>query len=202
MSKRGPYRKGIERKEEILRRALEVIAEEGYESASVTRIAEAVGLSKTGLLHHFGTREQLLTEVLRKRDELDDLGEFAPGAPPEELKTAYLSVVERNASIPGLVELFTQLSVEAVNPDHPAHEYFVTRDEQVISRVVEAMLDWLPPELAKELPPRALALILLSVTDGIQQRWLRDSQVDMTEALETLFRVFNYILESRRSPDK
>ena len=41
MAQRGSYAKGVAKREEILERALDVIATEGYDGASVKRIAEA-----------------------------------------------------------------------------------------------------------------------------------------------------------------
>ena len=57
MAQRGSYAKGVAKREEILERALDVIATEGYDGASVKRIAEAVGLSQAGLLHYFDSKE-------------------------------------------------------------------------------------------------------------------------------------------------
>ena len=47
MAQRGSYAKGVAKREEILERALDVIATEGYDGASVKRIAEAA-------LRHYG----------------------------------------------------------------------------------------------------------------------------------------------------
>jgi hypothetical protein len=44
--------------------------------------------------------------------------------------------------------------------------------------------------------PDTVALILLAATDGLQARWLLDPEVDMTQALETLFQIFNAALET------
>src|SRR5690606_19486752 len=68
---RGSYAKGVAKREEILTRALEVIAREGYRRASVKELAESVGLSQAGLLHYFGTKDELFVDILRKRDEVD-----------------------------------------------------------------------------------------------------------------------------------
>ena len=57
MAQRGSYAKGVAKREEILERTLDVIATEGYDGASVKRIAEAVGLSQAGLLHYFDSKE-------------------------------------------------------------------------------------------------------------------------------------------------
>ena len=69
--RRGSYAKGVAKREEILERALAVIASEGYRGASVKVLAEAVGLSQAGLLHYFDSKEELFTEIVRKRDEVD-----------------------------------------------------------------------------------------------------------------------------------
>src|SRR6478736_6791304 len=82
--RRGSYAKGVAKREEILERALDVIAAEGYRGASVKVLADAVGLSQAGLLHYFDSKEELFTEILRKRDELD-LAQYglAPGELPD-----------------------------------------------------------------------------------------------------------------------
>lgn len=51
-------------KEEILQRCWEVLHREGYHGASVSMLAEATGLGKAGLLHHFGSKELLMQAVL------------------------------------------------------------------------------------------------------------------------------------------
>jgi len=69
---RGPYAKGVAKREEILQTALEIIARDGYSGATVKQIADAVGLSQNGLLHYFGSKDALFTEVLRQRDRADE----------------------------------------------------------------------------------------------------------------------------------
>lgn len=73
MARRGSYAKGVAKRGEILDAALAVIGRDGYSRATVREIADAVGLSQNGLLHHFGSKERLFVEVLRHRDELDVL---------------------------------------------------------------------------------------------------------------------------------
>ena len=47
----------------VLKAAAEVLAERGT-GASLSRIAEVAGVSKSGLLHHFANREQLIVALL------------------------------------------------------------------------------------------------------------------------------------------
>ncbi|HLS62674.1 MAG TPA: TetR/AcrR family transcriptional regulator [Ruania sp.] len=202
MGKRGPYAKGLARREEILARGLEVIAAEGYAGASVHQIAEAAGLSKTGLLHHFDSKEQLLTEVLRKRDEVDDPGLDEQDADLADLEGAYARIVQRNADIPGLVELFTRLSIEAADPEHPAHEFFVHRDRDLGQRIARTIERAVGDSGRLPASAETMALILLAVTDGLQLRWLRDPELDMAGTLTVLFELFEQaIADGAARPD-
>ena len=51
--------------------AARLFAATGYRGTSLADVAQAAGLSNAGLLHHFPSKEQLLIEVLRRRDEAD-----------------------------------------------------------------------------------------------------------------------------------
>jgi TetR/AcrR family transcriptional regulator, transcriptional repressor for nem operon len=51
-------------KEEILKRCWEVMHREGYSNSSISLLAEATGLGKPGLLHHFGSKENLMQAVI------------------------------------------------------------------------------------------------------------------------------------------
>jgi TetR/AcrR family transcriptional regulator, transcriptional repressor for nem operon len=51
-------------KSEILLRCWEVFNREGYNHTSIQNLAEATGLGKSGLLHHFGSKEALMHAVI------------------------------------------------------------------------------------------------------------------------------------------
>jgi TetR/AcrR family transcriptional regulator, cholesterol catabolism regulator len=52
------------RRREICRIAARVFYEKSYEGASMQDVAEAVGLTKAGLYHHIGSKDQLLFEIM------------------------------------------------------------------------------------------------------------------------------------------
>lgn len=192
MAQRGSYAKGVAKREEILSRALEVIAREGYRGASVKELAEAVGLSQAGLLHYFDSKEELFTEILRKRDELD-AESFAPaGAAPDfaalDVRTGYLRVIRHNAEVPGLVQLFSRMAVDAADPEHPAHRYFVQRGDTLRRTFAEALAArQADGRLAPDVDPETLARIFQAVADGMQLQWMLEPEVDMAATVEALF---------------
>ena len=54
-----------QRREQMLRAALQVIVERGYPDTRVTDVAERAGVSPALVIYYFKTRDQLLTEALR-----------------------------------------------------------------------------------------------------------------------------------------
>nr|WP_246314785.1 TetR/AcrR family transcriptional regulator [Kineococcus aurantiacus] len=54
------------RREELLQAATEHVVEQGLAHASLRRVAEGVGVSHAALLHHFGSREGLLAEIVER----------------------------------------------------------------------------------------------------------------------------------------
>ncbi|ANS64963.1 transcriptional regulator [Streptomyces lincolnensis] len=166
-----------ERRAEIVRAALEVIAERGYRGASMAAIAERVGLTQQGLLHHFPTKDTLLVAVLEERDKWD-------AVPAGTWRLDLLaSLVEYNAMRPGIVQTFSALLGESVTEGHPAREYFTER----YGRVRESMAQVLRTEYGDRLPngltPERVAPLLIAVMDGLQYQWLLDPEsVDMAGA--------------------
>ena len=120
----GRYAKGEERRAAILRAALDLIGRNGFRTTSLNDIADEVGLTKAGVLHYFGSKDELYAEVLRLRDEL--------GTPEDGIDLDdFLGVLRANADVGGLVHLFTALAAAAVEPDHAAHDFFVDRYDRV-----------------------------------------------------------------------
>ena len=99
----------------------------GYRGTSLADVAQAAGLSNAGLLHHFPSKQHLLIEVLRRRDEVDRAAfRFAQttGTSDETVWDQLDSLVElarTNSERPGMVKLYTTVSGEAIDADHPAH---------------------------------------------------------------------------------
>lgn len=196
MKPRGAYAKGIAKREEILERALEVIARDGYDGASIRAIADAVELSHAGVLHYFNSKEELYTELLRKRDQ-KDRARFWPTYPHVDARQAqegYLALMRHNASVPGLVELFSRMSVDAAAPDHPAHAFFLERGSYVRDMFVQAYTGHVRSGVDVE----ALAKLIQATADGVQLQWLLDRSIDLVKPIEALFSSLGrYVLDKQ-----
>ena len=57
--------KGLETRDRILRQAMRVVSRDGLDGLSIGLLADSLGMSKSGLFAHFGSKEELQLEVLR-----------------------------------------------------------------------------------------------------------------------------------------
>ncbi|MFF4776514.1 TetR/AcrR family transcriptional regulator [Microtetraspora fusca] len=185
------------RREEILLAALDVFAQRGYTGASIASIAERVGLSQQGVLHYFPSKDRLLAEVLRLRDErnLDVL--VLPGEGGAITLETVAGLVEYNAQRPGIVQSFTVLSAESVIEDHPARNFFKERYGTSRAWMAEVIRAELGDELPAGLTPEQAAPLMFAVMDGLQLQWLlAPDEIDMPG----LFRAFLSLLKGAPRP--
>ncbi|MEU9051758.1 TetR/AcrR family transcriptional regulator [Streptomyces sp. NPDC048384] len=173
-----------ERRAEIVRAALEVIAERGYRGASLAAVAERVGLTQQGLLHYFPTKDALLVAVLQERDQWD-------AVPDTRWRVDLLaSLVEYNAMRPGIIQTFSALLGESVTDGHPAREYFSERYTRVRASMAEVLRVEYGDRLPNGLTPERTAPLLVAVMDGLQYQWLLDPEsVDMPGAFRDFLRL-------------
>jgi len=165
----------------ILDAALEVIAFTGYSASTVPRIASAVGLDESDLLRFFGTRENLFIEIIRRRDNLD-AGQFSAELSPTiaDMGAALSRVVEQNARMPGIVQLFTSVTGEATAEEHPAHSLIAGRYSAITSILARALDDLAEDGAArKDAPSDMLAVLMCAVLDGLQTQWQYNRNLDM-----------------------
>lgn len=170
-----------ERRAEIIQAATEVIAERGYRGATLAAVAERVGLTQQGLMHHFPTKDALLVAVLEARDQWDMASAALHGrAWPLEVVA---NLVEYNATRPGIVQAFTVLVGDSVTEGHPAQAYFKERYARVRDGGAAALRSEYGDRLPGGLTPERAATLLAAVMDGLQVQWLLDPEsVDMPAA--------------------
>jgi AcrR family transcriptional regulator len=185
MARRGSYAKGVAKREEILTAALDVIARHGYRRTSVRELADAVGLSQAGLLHYFASKEELFQEILRKRDEVDAAAFDGELEHPIE---GFFAVIRHNSEVPGLVQLYAQVSTEAGDPQHPAHEFFVERYRKFRSLFAQLVRDeQRAGNIDADLDPERISNLFLAAADGLQTQWMLDPSIDMADHVAYLW---------------
>ncbi|UJP09291.1 TetR/AcrR family transcriptional regulator [Microbacterium sp. KUDC0406] len=184
---------------DILKAAVETFGTKGSANGTLADIAQQVGMTHAGVLHHFGSKENLLLEVLEYRDRTDVEGlaeKHIPGGPDLFLhlvRTAFL-----NAQRPGIVQVFTVLSAESVTEGHPAREYFEKRYQNLRDDVDAAFRALCTQEGATdEVAIEMASASILAVMDGLQLQWLLDPKaIGLGEASEFAIRsIVNGVLK-------
>lgn len=194
----------LRRREDILKAALTTFGSKGYNNGPLTEIAEQVDMTHAGVLHHFGSKDQLLLEVLRYRDE-NDVAELADQHIPDGIdlfrhlvRTAFL-----NARRAGIVQAYAVLSAESVTDDHPAREFFETRYQTLRAEVTQAF-ELVCAEHGTPLPGTVhhASAAILAIMDGLQVQWLLDpTDVALGEASAfAIDAVVSAVLDPRPSP--
>ena len=90
-------RTGAETRAEILRVALELFTEKGFEGTSTRDISSALGITKSSLYYHFENKDAIVTGLVeQRRHELEDLVEWISAQPrtPDLLRRAAVRWVE------------------------------------------------------------------------------------------------------------
>lgn len=173
------------RREEILQAAMETFGSRGYYNGSLGEVAERVGMTHAGVLHHFGSKDRLLLEVLEYRDRTD-VEHLEGHQPPGGLRLFHhlVTTARLNAQRPGIVQTYAVLSAEAVTEDHPGQDWFRERYTELRRLVGVALTEVCagddPPDAADL---DAAAASVLAVMDGLQIQWLLDRDaVDLAGA--------------------
>lgn len=188
---RRTYSQGRESQDLILETALVVIERKGYSATSLRDIAAEVGMTQAGLLHHFGTKENLLVEVLRQRDDVNRrILAAEPGDEPGD-EPATIRMARRNAHLPGLVHLYVSLAAAAADPTHPGNEFFLRRDAEIHGLMTR---DIMARQRAGTFPADAdaamVARVFIAISDGLQAQWTVNPSLDLVGTIEWLWRQF------------
>lgn len=191
--------KGERTRQRIIDSATELFSRSGYRAVSLRDIAAHAGITHAGVLHHFPNKEATLIHVLSRRDAVDAPLVLDEGIGHGELIDNIVKIVERNMDTPGLVSLYVNLSAEATDPGHPAHEYFFGRYQilrELLVPAFAALLGQRPEPSPYPAPsPEVAAQQFLALQDGLQVQWLLDpSAVDMRAAVVSFLRTLGVTL--------
>lgn len=190
---RGPYRKGIQRRQEIVTAAAQIFGKYGYIGGSLRQIASEVGVSAATLVSHFEHKEGLLVAVLEHWKA--ESGGVKAGAEGLDFFLRLPKLMQYHVANRGMLELFITLSAEATNPDHPARQFIQAQNARTLERFSgqlrvaqeEAGVDVMPDENVKEEIRTLMALM-----DGLELQWLLNGEIDLVgDFTRQLFRLLS-----------
>lgn len=183
--------RGRKARESILDVAERHFGTYGYNGASIAAIAEEVGLSDPGLLHHFRSKAELLAELLRQRFSLDEV-KLHEGETIDfnQLLGVLLDIVRENVGRARGVQLLLVLFAESLTANHPAADYFNLRYDHVRHILTGHILSaQLAGRVRADISPEALAVMLIGVLDGIQLQWLQNDRIDMPDVFSAFIKL-------------
>ena len=140
------------------------------------RVAGSGRNPQPGLLHHFGSKDQLLLAMLNEVDAKDEAevaaifaDELTKAANVETIREMFRRslriIAERSLARPELTRLRVVLRAAAINPDHPAHHYFAARHRAKLERLAKgaALFSSNPDSIARQ---------VLAMWSGLEEQWL------------------------------
>ncbi|GAB3881241.1 TetR/AcrR family transcriptional regulator [Kibdelosporangium lantanae] len=180
------------RRAQIVAAAIEVIADLGYQKASFAKIAQAAGLSSTGMIsYHFAGKDDLtravMAEVLRVA-EADMAPRVAAQDSPSGRLRAYIEsnvelLVRFPKHLPALIEVVGNL---AAGTDDLGRSLDETLDLHV--RLFEAGQQ---AGHFRPFDPRAMAVAMRGAIDAVVARSVREPGMDVTAYARELADIFD-----------
>jgi AcrR family transcriptional regulator len=139
----------------ILEEATRIASVEGLDGLTIGRLAEALGVSKSGVYAHFGSKDKLQLETIGAAQEIFEREVMASAfaAPPgiariKALGGAYLSYIERLVFPGGC--FFASLLAEMDARSGPVHDALLAGERAFIQGLEEMVREGDPGQVAFE----------------------------------------------------
>ncbi|MHB1011126.1 MAG: TetR/AcrR family transcriptional regulator, partial [Propionibacteriaceae bacterium] len=176
--KDGSTEQGRASRDAILDAALAEFTLHGYSKSSLSGIAKRAKISKSGLLHHFSDKSQLLTAVLSERTDVSrhpDQDRSVTGTLQRFELTAEINQSDRN-----WVRFFSIMVAESLTQDHPAFPVIEARYRGLLSQRSEELQSEYPgldPAVADH-----VACLAVAALDGLQIQQALFADFEMSQA--------------------
>ena len=185
-----PNRRGMRSRELVLDAAERVMAEQGFEAATLARVVEEAGIPMSSVYHYYGSKEGILLAVMERGAErfFADLPDWNRriGRPADHLTTVLSTTAQTLQRHPNFLRL---LIVFAVQPPAGGNGEI----EVVVERVRRLGLDRLREQIAiafgddPDSPVTIqLARLALAAIDGAFVASQADGAVPLEQMLEPL----------------
>lgn len=175
-------------KERIVEAAVSLFATHGYRDTTVIAIADAVGLSDAGVLHHFPTKRAIFAAVVQLFADLQ-AERFAAMIQPGGLLAitnlaGWGAIMEER---PDLLRLQVLLSAEGIIESSDLHEYWRDRYRDlplVLGRLFQQAI--VAGEIRPDTDAEGEARALIAHLDGARLQWsYSGGQVSIADSFHT-----------------
>lgn len=187
--KTGSYEVGRAKRAEILDVATRLFGTSGYHKVPLSQLAADVGLSESGLLHHFRSKKHLLLAVAECRLEQTATWwgsrELELAADPLEVFRTMVDSTRELVREPGLIELFVLISAEAADATTPAHQLYASWYQRAVDETAQRLAAGVERgHLRPDTGVGGCAREIIAVSDGLQLQWvLSGGELDLVEAI-------------------
>jgi AcrR family transcriptional regulator len=167
-------------RERILTAAIDSLSENGFNGISLSSVAKRAGFTRSGLLHHFESKEILLREALGHRLLSNAKAvHVIETATANEMLDAVVRMVEFTLWVKNATRAYQILAAEATAPDHPAHTWFAEQFAFVRGNMAAAIRRSIANgEARPDVDVDAVTFQLLAMSDGLQLHWLHSEGSD------------------------
>jgi TetR/AcrR family acrAB operon transcriptional repressor len=185
-------------RENVLTAALEVFSRYGYSAARLEDIAQAAGVTRGAIYHHFGSKEELYKALVIERsagiNQLAEVTVSQGGTPLEiirRLLTSLFEYLEENEEYRALLELAVS-KVELTEELDSIREDTIKGRRQLAAFFRELLSQGIQAgEIRSDLPVTSAAWALVSFMNGVGLIWTQDPQAfPLHESRETFVDLF------------
>ncbi len=180
---RSRQARGVRTEEAILQATVRLLAARGIQGTSLDALAEEVGVAKSSILWHFGSKEELLLRVAER--VFDEVAEgpaariLALPTLPERAEATWRFFSDALRRRPELRRLIPYLAFESLE----GHPELRERLQRLYRRIRELYAIGLRQVVRDPAQCARLATISLAVQDGILVQWLLEPEAIDLDAL-------------------
>lgn len=193
---------GRARKQQILRVSAEVVADLGYASASVSRIAERAGISKGVITYHFASKDQILRTVAdrlfdRCKQHIEARADKGLSL-TEQIRLRIGSELEFFAS--HRTEFIAMSEIMANHRDPDFSHAFEAQATSEIEQLIELLTQGHRDGEFRSFNVRHVAGLIHHCKNGVLDSWAQDPGLDLGAHAESLLEFIEVAIIQQLDP--
>ncbi|WP_238009860.1 TetR/AcrR family transcriptional regulator [Dactylosporangium sp. AC04546] len=181
--------KGLETRDRIIDVAVRFIARNGARGTSLADIAAEAGVSQTGLLYHFRSKEALLNAVMDRHLAFSEEWLWGDGPDPGikivDIIAKHMASwpSQHDGKVASLLGMNTVVLGENVSPDTDLHPRLVDGYRTTIDRVTATLRSAQQRgEMREDIDPQLKAMEIIAFCYGLEAAWLVDPTIPVAAA--------------------